>query len=480
MKILKVNKDNWLPHLLHSIPADVQSYKFDIYAIALEGWRRGLTLKFKSEKRGAHSFNHSLHFTLSYGEREHRFRVSRGDLVKKSAINACQDKGVTYQILKDNNLPIPEGQVFNESHTMDEIKEAALKIGFPLVVKPTSLSSGRGVATNLQTLEAVETAVNHIIDEYNTHDLVVERYITGLDHRVYVVGDKVSGAVKFYSANVIGDGKSTIEELIKVKNYIKKQDPRHMSNSRQIKVNQDMKDYLAKQGLKVNSVPEKGQRVFLRAQGSYVKEREPIDITESFRPEFKQYAIDAVASIKGLNVGSVDMIVDDEKGTCFINEINSRPQIAMHIFPLEGKAQDLPKDIIDYYFPETIGKRNELFHFDFQSIYTSLDSGYIKEATVPNRPDYDIVTKKYYLNGNDLEKLKTKIAKKAYQSNIMGYVKTGEEYDLVILASGSNLQLDQFERQLETMVNDSKKKIKFKKGNLQIPKKSKKISFDIL
>ncbi|MFA9458538.1 hypothetical protein ACERJO_17475 [Halalkalibacter sp. AB-rgal2] len=477
---MKVNNDNWLPHLQYSLPPDVTSYKFDIYAIALEGWRRGLSLKFISRKRGANAFNHSLSFSLSNGEREHHFKVSRGDLVSKQAIDDCQDKGKTYNILRENHIPVPEGNVFGKDHTKDEMKDYANKLGFPIVVKPTNLSSGRGVATNLQSVEEVEQAIDHIINEYQVYDIVIERYITGLDHRVYVVGNKVSGVVKFLSANVIGDGKSTITELVERKNQIKKSDPRHVSNARKIQMNDDMIDFLNKQGLTLKSKIEKGKRIFLRAQGSYVKEREPVDVTDTINPTFKQYAINAVRSIEGLKVGSVDMIVDDEKGTCFINEVNSRPQIAMHLYPLEGKARDLPKDIIDYYFPETIDQRNEKFHFDFKSIYTMLDSGFVKEAFVPNIPNYNIFTKKYYLNGKYVKRLKNKIRRKAIQNNICGYVKEGKENDIVLLASGRKFEILKFEEALEQLINSSSRKIKIQKGNLLIPKKSKKIGFDIV
>ena len=44
--------------------------------------------------------------------------------------------------------------------------------------------------------------------------VIVEKYITGEDHRLLVIDNKLVAAAKRTPAHVIGDGKSTIQQLV--------------------------------------------------------------------------------------------------------------------------------------------------------------------------------------------------------------------------------------------------------------------------
>ena len=90
--------------------------------------------------------------------------------------------------------------------------DAAEDIGVPVVVKPYDGNHGRGVFTNLTTREEVETAYAVAMEEGS--GVIVERFIPGNEHRLLVVGGRVAAAAMGETASVVGDGKSTIEELI--------------------------------------------------------------------------------------------------------------------------------------------------------------------------------------------------------------------------------------------------------------------------
>src|SRR5699024_3239775 len=135
------------------------------------------------------------------------------------------------------------------------------------------------------------------------------------------------------------------------------------------------------------SVPQKSQRVFLRPQGSYLKERDPVDITDSMSNEIKEIAVKAMHSIPGLTHCDVDMIVNEETGVGYVNEINSRPQISNHIFPIEGLARDIPAAIIDFYFPETVNnRRNNQYYYDFNPVYESFIAMSVEKVIIPDIP----------------------------------------------------------------------------------------------
>lgn len=82
--------------------------------------------------------------------------------------------------------------------------------------------------------------------------------------------------------------------------------------------------------------------------------------------EVKQIAVDALKALPSLPHAGLDIIVnpeDNRKGV--VLEINGTAEIGFHLFPLEGKAKDVPGAIMDYYFPETIGKEKSNFYFDY-------------------------------------------------------------------------------------------------------------------
>ncbi|MFX7977142.1 hypothetical protein ABTK65_20070, partial [Acinetobacter baumannii] len=70
--------------------------------------------------------------------------------------------------------------------------DAAEDIGVPVVVKPYDGNHGRGVFTNLMTREEVETAYAVAIEEGN--GVIVERFVSGNEHRLLVVGGRVAAA----------------------------------------------------------------------------------------------------------------------------------------------------------------------------------------------------------------------------------------------------------------------------------------------
>src|SRR5690606_35538729 len=111
-----IETKEWLPHLSNEIVADLHGNLLDAYAVALEGWRRGLTLrwhvkdseKFK-EMRTWFVDNPGQLFSLSNGERTHYFFRTRGDKVTNEAVDIARDKDRTKRVLSKAGIPVPEG-----------------------------------------------------------------------------------------------------------------------------------------------------------------------------------------------------------------------------------------------------------------------------------------------------------------------------------------------------------------------------------
>src|SRR5690625_45197 len=112
------NVYQWLPHLKSSIPESAKGYTTGMYSIALEGWRRGLSLKFINSFRT----KSNTVFELSDDNKTHRFTASRGDLVSQEAMEICRNKAKTKEYLIRENVPTPLGKDFPEGTKVKDIE----------------------------------------------------------------------------------------------------------------------------------------------------------------------------------------------------------------------------------------------------------------------------------------------------------------------------------------------------------------------
>src|SRR5699024_1973377 len=130
-------------------------------------------------------------------------------------------------------------------------------------------------------------------------DLIIEEYVEGEEYRVYVVDNEVVAATKRIAANVIGDGVSTIKELIEKKNEIRKENP--YLAKKLIKIDDPVITYLNKQEITIDDVPQKNEYIRLKGQANISAGGDPIDATDDLDKKSKQLAIDAVKSIPNLH-----------------------------------------------------------------------------------------------------------------------------------------------------------------------------------
>src|SRR5699024_8653464 len=211
---------SWLPHLPKEVVADARGWNLDAYVVALEGWRRGLTLRWHtkdSEKftdmRTWFVDSPGRLFSLSSDTKTHYFFRTRGDMVTNEAVDIGGDKGKTKELLEEKGVSVPKGKAFSVSEE-EAIIAFAEEIGYPLVIKPTDGSFGRDVHTEIGANEELFIALDKIKAKEQNKHVIVEEQIPGIDYRIYVVGDKAVAAMKRVPANVVGDGERTILELI--------------------------------------------------------------------------------------------------------------------------------------------------------------------------------------------------------------------------------------------------------------------------
>lgn len=466
----------WLPHLETSIPEEARGYTVSMYSIALEGWRRGLTLKFINENRR----KSEIRYSLASEEREHKFVVSRGDFTPAKTLKICRHKHLTKEYLLKANVPTPDGKLFDKNTPNEEIVSYANSLGYPLVIKPSDGTGGRGVIANIKNESEFKNALSYVRVDLKYPEVIVEKFFEGTDHRLYVVDNKVVGAIIRIPANVVGDGKKTIRELIHSRT--KERDKNPALFSRAIKIDKELLNMLEEKGYNLNSVPKNGERVFLKSKANVSSGGDSVDVTDELTDEIKEIAIRAVAAIPDLKNAGVDIIVDKEKNTGTIIEINTQASINSHLFPIEGVARDVPKEIIDFYFPETVKnnypKDGPLYYFDFNHMFEAFQNGYASEYVVPPMPTGNVSSARFIVEGTIHNvAYETWVQKQALKLKLNGYIKHLSNGSMSIVVSGLTDNLDKFREIIKTKAS---KRANVSSVKERIRKSPVKIGFEII
>ncbi|WP_416147712.1 acylphosphatase [Salipaludibacillus sp. HK11] len=454
---MKERKVTYLPQLENSIPLEAHGYSVSMYSLALEGWRRGLKLKFVNRNRR----RSEVEYSLSNDGNEHFFSVVKGDAIPRSATKICLNKQLTKDNLIKAGVPTPDGETFGNDVKDESITRYASELGYPVVLKPSNGTAGAGVIANIKNEDEFKEALSYVKYDLKFSELIVEKFATGEDHRMYVIDDQVVASFKKIPANVIGNGKDTINQLLEDKNLERTKTPA-LSN-RPITVDKESDTLLRSKGYTLDSVPPMGEIVYLKTKNNVSSGGDPIDVTDDISDELKQIAIDAAKSIPGLVQCGVDMIIDQDKGTGVVLEVNSRPHITAHLFPMEGKARDIPKHVVDYYFPETKQAEfntNVAFYFDFKTIFDALNRGVCEEFTVPKIPEGELTSTRFRIKGERLNEAYQKwVRGQALKLNLHGYVKKLTNGETSIVVSGPNDSITKF-RDIVKKQSPNKSKVK--------------------
>lgn len=414
-------KNEWLPHLENAVPTRGYGNRLSMYLIALEAWRRGLVIKFYQKKNPENKM--LIRYSISNNENEYKFESSRGEKLSEKAYQICENKDDTKNLLSKIGLPVPLGKRFKSDVNDYEIIEYARELTYPVVIKPVGERAGKGVFSNIKNESTLKKLLFHVRYELGYKDIILEQHISGNEHRILVVNNKVVGVVKRVPANIIGDGKHTVNELVQLKNKSRKSNP--SISKKPIKIDQEVLDFIKAQGHTLDSVPKKGEQLLLRGKSNVSMGGDAIDVTDLFPNHLKDMALKAVNSVPGLYICGLDMIVDTDYNWGVIIEMNTKPMIGLHIFPVEGTARDVVKPILDLYFPETIGKPVSNFYFDFDAVLSPLKARIVNEIElIPPSIRDKTYGKRYLLKGENIDfGFRNMFRREALKLNIHGYIK---------------------------------------------------------
>ena len=295
---------------------------------------------------------------LQFGE--HFEYVKNGNMTSHDSYISpliMENKVVTKKVLANAGFNVPQSREF--TCLEQAVANYPLFEGKAVVIKPKSTNFGLGISifqqgvTNREDFaKAVEIAFRE------DKEVMVEDYLQGTEYRFFVLGDETLAVLLRVPANVVGNGKSTVAELVQAKNNHPLRGDGSRTPLKKIALGEIEQLQLKEQGLTVESVPAAGQTVQLRANSNISTGGDSIDMTDEMHESYKHIAV-GISKAMGAAVCGVDLIIpnlkkpaEDNLSSWGVIEANFNPMMMMHIFPYAGKSRRLTQNVIKMLFPE--------------------------------------------------------------------------------------------------------------------------------
>jgi GNAT-family acetyltransferase (TIGR03103 family) len=276
---------------------------------------------------------------LSVGGRTVLTRESLSEFTSAVAMSRCDDKRVTRRIMERAGVrvakgaPACEGDLAAATGLLEECGE--------VVVKPARGEQGKGITVGVRDAEGLASAVDQALQF--CPDVLVEELVDGEDLRVVVIDHQVVAAAVRRPAEVVGDGRSTVRELIE---KTSRRRERATGGESSIPLDDATEEIVAAEGRALDDVLPTGERLRVRRTANLHTGGTIEDVTDRLHPAVAEAAVRASRAI-GIPVTGLDFLVPAVDGPdhVFI-EANERPGLANH------EPQPVVARFVDLLFPE--------------------------------------------------------------------------------------------------------------------------------
>jgi len=254
---------------------------------------------------------------------------------------SCRSKEQARDKFKQGGVAHAQGLIF--FNPFKAIKFAQ-EYGFPLVIKPNVSGFSRGSHFPIRNYQELWKAI--FFAKCWWPFTVVEQYLQGHNYRVVVANGQIMSVLERYAPFVIGDGKSTIDQLIDAENATRAAMKLYPCMSPLQKGSQTT-SFLKKSGYNLQTIPAENENVTLFYRISLAPGGVVEVIDKTLLPEANQTLFKDVLTLFDANILGIDVImekgigVDHREQKYIFLEVNSRPYLKMHSYPRYGEAEDL-------------------------------------------------------------------------------------------------------------------------------------------
>ncbi len=289
---------------------------------------------------------------LGYGANQKRIQATVTSETSSIGVELACDKEDTKYLLEQAEIEVPRGDIIRRERSL---QDACDYVGFPLVIKPIDGNHGRGITVDINNYEDALAAFHHAKESSKSGAIIVEKFITGKDYRLLVINNVLVAAAIRTPAHVVGDGISTIQELIDKVNSDPRRGYGHEKVLTQITTNELTKTLISQAGYTLDSVLKEDEQLILKDTANLSTGGTAEDITDIVHPA-NVSMVERISKIIDLDICGVDIMTTDitkplsETGGAVL-EVNAGPGFRMHLAPTTGLPRNVAAPVIDKLFP---------------------------------------------------------------------------------------------------------------------------------
>ena len=287
---------------------------------------------------------------LGHGVNQKRIMATMTSQTSGLGVDIAGNKEDTKHLLSKAGIPVPKGSIaITEEELIDELES----IDYPCVIKPIDGNHGKGATTNIKNLK--EALIAFKLAKKHSERIIVENFIQGHDFRLLVINHRLVAAAKRTPAHIVGDGKSTVKELIKKVNADPRRGFGHENMLTEITVDKMTQHILSTKDLTLKSILPNRKKLFLKTTANLSTGGTATDVTDTVHP-YNIFMAERISRIIGLDICGIDVMASDlehsviETGGSVI-EVNAAPGFRMHLDPTLGIPRNVAEPVIDMLYP---------------------------------------------------------------------------------------------------------------------------------
>lgn len=287
-------------------------------------------------------------FVAKYDGKTFAFEgLPRPDRGHSKSIGWMDNKSVLKKKFLAAGIPMAQGRA---CRTFTQALKTMNDVGTPVIAKPHIGSRSRHTSINITTPEQLKVAFRKA--NQLSPWVIIEQQLQGDVFRILLVQGKMVAVARREMPHVVGDGVSTIRQLVELEN---KNPGRNGPTFHRLPTGDEVLEELARKNMDWDSIPAKKAVVIIDTHVSRYYGASTTDFTDRVHPENIKL-FEHIGTVLDDSLVGVDFIIEDmerswkEQKLCGVIECNSLPNVDLHHEVLYGENRDMAGLLFDIVF----------------------------------------------------------------------------------------------------------------------------------
>lgn len=265
-------------------------------------------------------------------------------LIRESSVSHRMTayKDLTDRLLREYGLPTPDTKYFYKRLFKKETAIEKLRLlKYPIIIKDAKGSNSKGIFPLIENVDDALLTIESQLPRYGS--LIAQHMVFGKEYRLLVLNEKVIAALEMIPPYIVGDGKSTVKELIEKK---------QQKTASETAFDEKLKKILTDQNTSLESIPNDTVKIFIKKNSSLAEGGEMADSTDMVHPEIQRLCVKASKAVgrylSGVDVICENIAIEPKQQSFNILELNGNPDLYIHYKPSHGQSRDVVRDIVRF------------------------------------------------------------------------------------------------------------------------------------